>query len=111
MLEHESVGRFVWINQLIAGFFCFSFVTLKGVEINEAACDIARGVANEGNALVAGGVSQTPVYRDSSSETEVKAAFKKQLDVFLKKDVDFLIVEVLDIFGGQCGYYLYRLWG
>lgn len=67
---------------------------LQGVQINEAACDLAREVANEGNALVAGGVCQTPSYLSCKSETEVKAIFKKQLDVFIKKNVDFLIAEV-----------------
>ena len=51
-------------------------------------------MANEGDGLVAGGVCQTPSYLSCKSETEVKAIFKKQLDVFVKKDVDFLIAEV-----------------
>lgn len=55
---------------------------------------MAREVANEGDALVAGGVSQTPSYLSCKSETDVKATFKKQLDVFVKKNVDFLIAEV-----------------
>ncbi|XP_003978166.1 betaine--homocysteine S-methyltransferase 1 [Takifugu rubripes] len=67
-----------------------------GTQINEAACDLAREVANEGNALVAGGVSQTPAYLSCKSEDEVKAIFKKQLDVFVKKDVDFLIAEYFE---------------
>lgn len=78
-------------------FFCKLRVLLsfpQGAQINEAACDLAREVANEGDALVAGGVCQTPSYLSCKSETEVKAIFKKQLDVFLKKNVDFLIAEV-----------------
>lgn len=63
-------------------------------KVNEAACDIAREVANEGDALVAGGVSQTPSYLSCKDKTEVKAAFQKQLEVFMKKNVDFLIAEV-----------------
>lgn len=70
-------------------------LNLQGAQINEAACDLAREVASEGNALVAGGVSQTPAYLSCKSEEEVKAIFKKQLDVFVKKDVDFLIAEVI----------------
>ncbi|XP_063051585.1 betaine--homocysteine S-methyltransferase 1-like [Engraulis encrasicolus] len=62
-------------------------------QINEMACDMAREVANESGALVSAGVSQTPVYKGSSSEAEVKAIIKKQLDVFLKKDIDFLMAE------------------
>ncbi|KAM4532126.1 betaine--homocysteine S-methyltransferase 1-like [Fundulus diaphanus] len=65
-------------------------------QINEAACDLAREVANEGDALVAGGVSQTPTYLSCKSEEEVKATFKKQTDVFVKKNVDFLIAEYFE---------------
>uniref|UniRef100_A0A3B5MJD9 Betaine-homocysteine methyltransferase n=1 Tax=Xiphophorus couchianus TaxID=32473 RepID=A0A3B5MJD9_9TELE len=64
-----------------------------GEQINEAACDLAREVADEGDALVAGGVSQTPSYLSCKSEEDVKAIFKKQIDVFVKKNVDFLIAE------------------
>ncbi|XP_029921359.1 betaine--homocysteine S-methyltransferase 1-like [Myripristis murdjan] len=68
----------------------------SGRQINEAACDLAREVANEGNAMVAGGVSQTPSYLSCKSENEVKAIFKKQLDVFVQKNVDFLIAEYFE---------------
>lgn len=78
--------------------------TLQGAQINEAACDLAREVANEGNALVAGGVSQTPAYLSCKSEDEVKAIFKKQLDIFVKKDVDFLIAEVILFFLDPCSH-------
>lgn len=66
----------------------------QGQKVNEAACDIARQVADEGDALVAGGVSQTPSYLSCKSETEVKKVFQQQLEVFMKKNVDFLIAEV-----------------
>ncbi|XP_030625029.1 betaine--homocysteine S-methyltransferase 1 isoform X2 [Chanos chanos] len=69
---------------------------LSFTQINEAACDLAREVANEGDALVAGGVSQTPSYLSCKSEDEVKAIFKRQLDVFIKKNVDFLIAEYFE---------------
>lgn len=51
-------------------------------------------MADEGGALVAGGVSQTPSYLSCKGESEVKAIFQKQLEVFDKKNVDFLIAEV-----------------
>ncbi|XP_036383201.1 betaine--homocysteine S-methyltransferase 1-like isoform X1 [Megalops cyprinoides] len=70
--------------------------SVSGQQVNEAACDLAREVANEGDALVAGGVSQTPSYLSCKSESEVKAIFQKQLDVFVKKDVDFLIAEYFE---------------
>nr|DBA23504.1 TPA: hypothetical protein GDO54_014415 [Pyxicephalus adspersus] len=69
---------------------------ISGQKVNEAACDIAREVANEGDALVAGGVSQTPSYLSCKSESEVKTIFRKQLDVFVKKNVDFLIAEYFE---------------
>ncbi|XP_057686997.1 betaine--homocysteine S-methyltransferase 1-like isoform X2 [Corythoichthys intestinalis] len=69
---------------------------LSGAQINEAACDLAREVAGEGDALVAGGVSQTPAYMSCESEAHVKTIFKKQLEVFTKKNVDFLIVEYFE---------------
>ncbi|XP_048874626.1 betaine--homocysteine S-methyltransferase 1 [Brienomyrus brachyistius] len=71
-------------------------VRFTGQQINEAACDLAREVASEGDALVAGGVSQTPSYLSCKSEDDVKATFKKQIDVFIKKDVDFLIAEYFE---------------
>ncbi|XP_069794421.1 betaine--homocysteine S-methyltransferase 1 isoform X3 [Narcine bancroftii] len=65
-------------------------------KVNEAACDIAKEVANEGGALVAGGVSQTPSYLSNKSETDVKAIFRKQLGIFVKKNVDFLLAEYFE---------------
>jgi betaine-homocysteine S-methyltransferase len=66
--------------------------------INEAACNLAREVANEreGNpALVAGGLSQTPTYLKTRDEAQVKAEFRKQCEVF-KGRVDFMIVEYFE---------------
>lgn len=62
--------------------------------INEAACDLAREVADEGDCLVAGGVSQTPTYLSGKGKEACQVEFKKQLAAFMKKDVDFLIAEV-----------------
>ncbi|KAK3750571.1 hypothetical protein QZH41_009813 [Actinostola sp. cb2023] len=67
--------------------------TLGCSAINEAACDIAREVANEGDALVAGGVCQTPTYLSGQGKEACQVEFKKQLEVFVKKDVDFIIAE------------------
>ncbi|XP_073761368.1 betaine--homocysteine S-methyltransferase 1 [Callorhinus ursinus] len=69
---------------------------ISGQKVNEAACDIARQVADEGDALVAGGVSQTPSYLSCKRETEVKKVFQQQLEVFMKKNVDFLIAEYFE---------------
>ncbi|KAH0520466.1 Betaine--homocysteine S-methyltransferase 1 [Microtus ochrogaster] len=69
---------------------------ISGQKVNEAACDIARQVADEGDALVAGGVSQTPSYLSCKSEIEVKKIFQQQLEVFMRKNVDFLIAEYFE---------------
>ena len=63
-------------------------------QINQAACDLAREVANEGDALVAGNISQTPPYMSGLGKEVVQKEFQKQIDVSVKNDVDFLIGEV-----------------
>ena len=62
--------------------------------INQAACDLAREVANEGDALVAGNICQTPSYMSGLGKEVVQNEFRKQIEVFVKNDVDFLIGEV-----------------
>ncbi|XP_072045944.1 betaine--homocysteine S-methyltransferase 1-like isoform X2 [Amphiura filiformis] len=66
---------------------------LTSIEINDAACDLAREVANEGDALVAGGLSPVPSYREGKGKEFVQEEFRKQCKVFREKDVDFLIGE------------------
>lgn len=61
--------------------------------INDAACKLAREVANEGQALVIGGVSPTPTFMNDLGREACIANFKKQVDVFVKNDVDFLLGE------------------
>ncbi|XP_013400476.1 betaine--homocysteine S-methyltransferase 1 [Lingula anatina] len=68
----------------------------SGAKINQAACEIAREVANEGDALVAGGICQTPSYLSGKTKAEVQQEFRKQLDVFIKNDVDFMICEYFE---------------
>ena len=72
----------------------FLEIILQCAAINEAACELAREVADEGDALVAGGISQTPTYLSGGSKEEVQAQYKQQLDQFVKCGVDFLICEV-----------------
>jgi len=62
--------------------------------INQAACDLAREVADEGDALVAGNFCQTPSYMSGLGKEVVQEEFKKQVDVFVKNNVDFLIGEL-----------------
>lgn len=67
-----------------------------GQAINQAACDIAKQVAAEGDALVAGGISQTPTYLSGKGKASVQAEFRKQVDVFVKNGMDFLICEYFE---------------
>ncbi|XP_050714848.1 betaine--homocysteine S-methyltransferase 1-like [Eriocheir sinensis] len=64
-------------------------------QINEAACRIAHEVADEGDALVAGGITRCPVYVQGKGKAAVQAQIKKQLEVFVKNKVDFIIAEFI----------------
>lgn len=81
--------------------------------MNEAACDLAQEVADRGDALVAGGICQTSLYKYHKDETRIKNIFRLQLEVFVRKNVDFLIAEVrlvleeLD-WAGLCPHFLCR---
>nr|XP_058963591.1 betaine--homocysteine S-methyltransferase 1-like [Pocillopora verrucosa] len=70
-------------------------VRIKADDINQAACRIAREVANEGDALMAGGVSYTQSYREGRGKHAVQEEYLKQVEVLIKNDVDFLIGEYL----------------
>lgn len=67
-----------------------------GSDINDAACKLAREVANQGDALVAGGISQTPSYLSGNGKDSVQGEFRKQVDVFVRNNVDFLICEYFE---------------
>jgi betaine-homocysteine S-methyltransferase len=67
-----------------------------GAAINQAACDLAREVANEGDALVLGGICQTPSYLSGKGKEAVQAEFRKQIEVFTKNKVDFLLAEYFE---------------
>ena len=66
----------------------------QGKSINQAACDLARQVASEGDALTAGSVCQTPTYLSGKSKETVQEEFRKQMDVFVANELDFVICEV-----------------
>jgi len=70
--------------------------TYSGAAINEAACKIAREVADEGDALVLGGICQTPSYLSGKSKAEVQNEFRKQVQVFVTNKVDFLLAEYFE---------------
>lgn len=62
-------------------------------EVNSAACDLAREVADEGGALVAGCLSPVPGYSEGKGKQFVQEECRKQCQVFDKKGVDFLLGE------------------
>ena len=62
--------------------------------LNNAACDLAREVADEGGALVAGGLSPVPAFSEGKGKEFVQNEFKQQCDLFVNKRVDFLLGEV-----------------
>ena len=74
--------------------FLFFSAVLQCEAINQAACDLAKEVASKGDALVAGNISQVPSYLAGLGKEAVQREFKKQIDIFVKNDVDFLIGEV-----------------
>ncbi|XP_071834199.1 betaine--homocysteine S-methyltransferase 1-like [Apostichopus japonicus] len=67
--------------------------TVNCENLNRAACDLAREVADEGGALVAGGLSPVPGYVESKGKDHVMGEFMKQMEVFKEKKIDFLLGE------------------
>lgn len=51
-------------------------------------------MANEGDALIAGSISQCPSYTEGKGKAAVQAQIKQQLETFVKNKVDFIIAEV-----------------
>ncbi len=67
----------------------------QSADINQAACDIAKDVAEPGGAYICGGVSPTPTFEHGNGDMEaVKREFRNQCQIFVKNKVDFLIGEV-----------------
>jgi betaine-homocysteine S-methyltransferase len=70
-------------------------------DINRAAVEIAREVAREGDALVAGDLSLTWVYdpKDAASADRVRAMFDRQLEVMTGVGIDLVIGETFTWLG------------
>lgn len=66
----------------------------KVEEINDAACRIAREVADESGALVAGSIVKCPSYAEGKGKAAVQEQVRQQLQPFIKNKVDFIILEV-----------------
>jgi betaine-homocysteine S-methyltransferase len=70
-------------------------------DINRAAVKVARQVAAEEDALVAGNISLTWVYdpKDPASKKRVRALFDRQIQVMMEDGVDFIIGETYSYLG------------
>ncbi len=70
-------------------------------DINRAAVDVARSVAKEGEALVAGNLSLTWAYdpKDPASPDHVRALFDRQLEVQMDAGIDLVVVETFTWLG------------
>jgi betaine-homocysteine S-methyltransferase len=70
-------------------------------DINRAAVQVARSVAREGDALVAGNLSLTWAYdpADPASADRVRALFDRQLDVQVGEGIDLIIGETFSYVG------------
>ncbi len=70
-------------------------------DINRAAVQIARDIAKQGDALVAGNLSLTWAYdpKDPKSADRVRALFDRQLEVQMKEGIDFGIAETFTWLG------------
>ncbi|HEX2236576.1 MAG TPA: homocysteine S-methyltransferase family protein [Actinomycetota bacterium] len=73
----------------------------KVPDINRAAVEIARRVADEGDALVAGNLSLTWAYdpADPGSSDRVRALFDDQLEIFVDAGADLVIAETFTWLG------------
>ncbi|KAI5946466.1 S-methylmethionine--homocysteine S-methyltransferase BHMT2 [Manis javanica] len=105
VLEHPNAVRQLHMEFLRAGSNVMQTFTFSASEdnmeskwkyVNAAACDLAREVAGEGDALVAGGLCQTSMYKHHKDEARIKKLFQLQLEVFARKNVDFLIAEYFE---------------
>ena len=64
-------------------------------EINQSACDLAKGVAQEGGVFAAGSICQTAkLYVNGAGKEKIQKRFEEQIQIFLKNDMDLLIAEV-----------------
>nr|XP_020725575.1 S-methylmethionine--homocysteine S-methyltransferase BHMT2 [Odocoileus virginianus texanus] len=105
VVEHPDAVRQLHMEFLRAGSDVMQTFTFSASEdnmgsqweaVNTAACDLAREVADKGDALVAGGICQTSLYAHHKDEVRIKKLFRLQLEIFARKNVDFLIAEYFE---------------
>lgn len=75
--------------------FIFCSSLQQNEEINQSACDLAKGVAQEGGVYSAGSICQTAkLYTQGAGKEHIQKRFEQQIEIFLKNDLDLLIAEV-----------------
>lgn len=78
-----------------ANYRCFCCLLQQNEEINQSACDLAKGVAQEGGVFSAGSICQTArLYAQGAGKERIQKRFEAQIAIFLKNDLDLLIAEV-----------------
>ena len=83
----KAIGRLSQV--LFVAFF------QQNDEINQSACDLAKGVAQEGGVFCAGSICQTArLYAEGAGKERIQKRFEEQIAIFLKNDMDLLIAEV-----------------
>merc|ERR1719369_1294294 len=65
----------------------------SGQAINMRASELAKKVADEGDALTLGGICQCPTYLSGASKEAVQEEFRKQIKVLVEAGLDFLLCE------------------
>ncbi|XP_078345626.1 betaine--homocysteine S-methyltransferase 1-like isoform X2 [Oculina patagonica] len=98
-VEHPEAVRQLHREFLRAGAdviqaFTFSLDDDVPNTINQAACDLAKGVAQEGGAYLAGSICQTgTLYSKGAGKKVVMKKFREQIEIFIQNNVDILIAE------------------
>lgn len=67
--------------------------SFKSRDLNDAACKMAREVADEGDALVCGSLSPVLSYSKNRDMEAARKEFENQLQPFIDHDVDFVLAE------------------
>lgn len=64
------------------------------IKINQAACELAKSVAQEAGVFFAGSICQTAsLYSQGAGKETVTKKFREQIGIFIRNDVDLIIAE------------------
>ena len=70
-------------------------VLFQANKINQAACELAKGVAQEGGVYFAGSVCQTAsLYSGDAGKSAVMRKLKEQAEIFSQNSADLIVAEV-----------------